>query len=135
MSAHDDDSSVENIDMTSDNYVSWERIYEKVEEGKLILCELKTMIDEHIVASLLYWEKITSTKWYCVQVIKTETISEAKRCLVLEIKNDAGDYEVKYFVAHELGDVYFVEDFEFTRRSKARLSKIPLVGAKVGTDV
>ena len=127
-------SSDEEFNKDSENYVAWQDIFDVLEKGDLILCELKTMIDEHIAASFLDWEKITQTRWYCVQVVKTETISEAKRCLLLEIKNDKGEFVVKYFVAHELGDVYHVEDHELTRKSKTKLSKVKFVGAELNLD-
>ena len=129
----EDEEKDEEGEEHSQNYVPWQTVYDMVQKDELISCKLKTDIEEHIVASLLYWQKVTGFKWYCVQVIRAETISEEKRCLVLEIKNDHRSYAVKYFVAHELGSVYFVEDFELTRKSKTKLAKVRLIGAKIST--
>lgn len=127
--ASDKTSDTEEFD--AENIISWEAVNECVDNGKLILCQLETDLAEHIVASLLYWEGLSKVKWFCVQVIKVETITEEKRCLILEIKNEKEEFAVKYFISQELGDKYFIEDFEFTRQSKVRLGKVKLIGAKM----
>lgn len=119
-------------ELDSEHMVSAEEIDSRIEAGsKEIKCSLEIDIEEHILATLIYWSRITSRKWSCVQVLTVETITEEKRYLILEIQDEKDVYDVKYFVASEFGDNYMVDDFELTKQSKNKLSKMKLKGAKL----
>lgn len=112
------------------HYIYWPEVHEALEnsESSLILCTLEQNVDEHIIACLLYWNRVTGNNWKCVQVLKHEMVSEAKRCLMLQIQNEENKFDVRYFIANEVGDSFCVEHYKLSRKSVARLQKLDIAG-------
>ena len=125
-----EDSHESNDELDPQGIILWQDVEVALNKEK-VLCDLKVDIMEHIVASLLFWNRKTTSDWSCVQVIDVETITEEKRILLLEVVNSVKEYDVVYFVSHELVDKYFVEQFDLTKQSKSKLAKVKLVGAKL----